>query len=125
MTKRKPANELKRTKKTAAKESKPKAETAVGTATAEAEVKPAATPETQSTETRTPPPEVEVIPSACPKCGSTKRTGYNAVKEREISGTTRDGRKYQRIQWKRTKCSDCGQNRVDVFYLNSKARKRK
>lgn len=78
-----------------------------------------AAPKPKRSAKRSPTPEVEVIPSACPKCGSTNHAGYNSTKERDIAGTLRDGRTYRRIVWKRTKCLDCDQNRVDVYYLNT------
>lgn len=52
----------------------------------------------------------------CPKCHSVKRERYHRVRSREISGTTRDGRRYTRVTWRRTKCRSCGQCRVDVEY---------
>jgi Zn finger protein HypA/HybF involved in hydrogenase expression len=52
----------------------------------------------------------------CPKCLSIKRERYHRVKTREISGTTKDGRSYTRVTWRRTKCQSCGQNRVDIEY---------
>lgn len=55
----------------------------------------------------------------CPKCLSIKRERYHRVRSREISGTTRDGRPYDRITWRRTRCKSCGQNRIDVEHTMS------
>lgn len=62
-------------------------------------------------------PKVEKIVDAktrCPKCLSLKRDRYHRVKTREISGVTRDGRQYDRVTWRRTRCRTCGQARVDI-----------
>lgn len=56
----------------------------------------------------------------CPKCGSTERTNYNGTKEREIHGTLRDGTSYTHIVWKRCRCKQCGQSRVEIFHENRK-----
>lgn len=63
-------------------------------------------------------PEVNVAPSACPSCGSTEREGYAGTKARKLSGELPDGRRYQTVIWKPTKCRGCGQNRVDVYHLD-------
>ncbi len=48
---------------------------------------------------------VMVQPSLCPKCGSARREKYNDRTERVIDG--------ERIFWRRTRCLDCGQARID------------
>lgn len=99
------AKELKATKKTADGTAQ-KPATTVAAAPAKAKVK------------REPRPEVVVAPSACPNCGSTERDGYAGTKARKLSGVLDDGRKYQTVVWKPTKCRGCGQNRTDVYHLD-------
>jgi len=41
----------------------------------------------------------------CPKCKSVRRTSYHNIVTRNIGGKI--------IQWKRTACQDCGQQRID------------
>ncbi len=57
-----------------------------------------------------------VRPGRC-LCGSTRRTGYTSIVTRELNGAI-DGHPYTHIVWKRTRCSDCGQTRVDLFHEN-------
>ncbi len=57
-----------------------------------------------------------VIPSACPCCHSTKRKKYNGVVREMIHEGELNGVKYNRIQWKRTECLDCGQHRTDRIH---------
>jgi len=51
------------------------------------------------------------LPPACPACNSTNREAYKdgIVDERNIAGDI-DGRPYNRVVWRRTRCIDCGQN---------------
>lgn len=51
--------------------------------------------------------EATVTPSTCPKCGSPAREKYLTSTTQEYLG--------ERIIRKRTKCSDCGQVRIDRF----------
>lgn len=45
--------------------------------------------------------------SVCKGCGSQDRTAYNGCTEMTHAGVT--------TTWKRTKCTSCGQSRVDIF----------
>lgn len=51
--------------------------------------------------------EATVTPSTCLRCGSIAREKYFAITTQEYLG--------DRIIRKRTKCSDCGQIRIDRF----------
>jgi len=64
-------------------------------------------------EARTPPPVNPVEPSRCLGCGSTERTPYHHTVTHDHPGETADGRKYQRVLWRRTECTQCGQTRID------------
>ncbi len=72
-------------------------------------------------------PVVDAAVTACPKCGSTERTGYNnkTEVERAIAGTTRDGRPFTHVVWRRTKCKECNQHRVDRCHENRGVRTRR
>jgi len=59
---------------------------------------------------------VEVLESCCPKCGSQKRAAYFNRREQELVGTTRDGRLFKKVIWRRTKCLSCDQFRDDKTY---------
>jgi len=48
----------------------------------------------------------------CRKCGSTNRAPYHNTVTHSIRGSHAD-REYDTILYRRTKCSDCGQVRVD------------
>jgi hypothetical protein len=50
------------------------------------------------------------LPPACPSCGSTRREPYRdgVAHEQRQKGEV-DGRPYNRIVWRRTRCLDCGQ----------------
>lgn len=58
------------------------------------------------------------LPAACPTCGSTRREPYQTgpVYEHFCDGVI-DGRKYNRLVWRRTRCEDCGQNLTIREYL--------
>lgn len=60
-------------------------------------------------------PQVETEATRCPKCGSTKRTGYFGTVVNEYQGEF-NGRPFDRIVKRRTSCVDCGQHRVDWTY---------
>ena len=61
-------------------------------------------------------PTSEVVKSVCKSCGSTKREKYFGTPiEFDISGE-RNGRPYNKLIRKRTRCADCGQQRLDSFY---------
>lgn len=61
-------------------------------------------------------PIVEYQVSRCPNCGSTDRTSYADRRELAYSGTTPDGRQYDRIVWRSCKCEACGQARIDKTF---------
>lgn len=67
---------------------------------------------------------VAVLPSHCRQCGSTDREAYIGKPiVREITGTV-EGRPYNKITWRRTRCANCGQARVDqTFELTATAEK--
>jgi len=52
----------------------------------------------------------------CASCGSTDREAYHGISELDHNGIDPQGNPYNRVTWKRTKCSACGQNRVDQFF---------
>lgn len=54
---------------------------------------------------------VEVVPSRCPKCGSSRRTKYQNTYYRDFSG---QGLKFIGIKYHACKCLDCGQSRRDL-----------
>jgi len=70
--------------------------------------------------------KVEVVDTestSCPSCGSNKRAAYWGKIKRELSGTAPDGRIFEAITYRRTKCEQCGQHRVDrEFSFKSKSR---
>ena len=57
-------------------------------------------------------------PTRCAKCFSTNREAYGKTPHVTFyHGTSRiDGKPYTRIIRRRTRCSDCGQGRVDMSY---------
>lgn len=71
------------------------------------------------------PPVVDAKATACPTCGSTRRERYFHTVERAIAGVDRDGKPYTHVVWRRTRCTDCGQVRVDRSYENRPAAKRR
>ena len=50
-------------------------------------------------------PVVEIEKTKCPKCGSTDRDPYLHTTKRELCG--------QLVIWRKCRCSNCGQIRVD------------
>ena len=54
----------------------------------------------------------------CKGCGSTDREPYTGVREMNHEGVDDDGNAFNVITWKRTQCSNCGQNRVDQTFEN-------
>jgi hypothetical protein len=61
-------------------------------------------------------PTVTVQPaSQCPKCGSPRRGKYYAYRVSNIPGTI-DGQPFWRIVWRRCRCLECGQVRIDREY---------
>lgn len=58
----------------------------------------------------------------CPKCLSIRRTKYNRIVKRGITGIMADGTEYDHITWRRTACQSCGQHRIDMQHtLENKA----
>ena len=62
---------------------------------------------------KTKTPVVDAVKTRCPKCESTDRTEYSGTKTRDIAGRLPDGTEYQKIHWRRCRCGNCGQARVD------------
>jgi predicted Zn-ribbon and HTH transcriptional regulator len=56
---------------------------------------------------------VDVPPSRCARCESTKRTPYYELKRIEGQGHAPDGRPYTAVILRPTRCLDCGQHRYD------------
>tara|TARA_R100000808_G_C2086801_1_gene108669 strand:- start:65 stop:397 length:333 start_codon:yes stop_codon:yes gene_type:complete len=56
---------------------------------------------------------VDTEATSCPTCGSSNRAAYWGKMRRDLSGTTPDGRIFEAITYRRTRCGDCGQHRVD------------
>lgn len=61
---------------------------------------------------------VDVPSAACPKCKSTNRERYTSVRTMAIAGTLKDGTRYTHIVWRRTRCQNCGQRRIDRTHEN-------
>jgi hypothetical protein len=59
---------------------------------------------------------VQVSPSRCASCGSTRRAPYHRVTRQHFAGNTREGEPYNVIVRRHTRCLDCGQARVDRSY---------
>ncbi len=62
--------------------------------------------------------EVEVTPSRCKGCGSTKRKPYGNLIVQIAAGKTVDGKPFTHMVARPTVCSDCGQARRDISYEN-------
>lgn len=60
-------------------------------------------------------PQAEAVPSAC-RCGSTEREPYFNKREVPINGVTPEGRTYNVVVWRRTRCKACGQQRDDKSF---------
>lgn len=58
------------------------------------------------------------IPATCPACGSAQLAGSvgGSPKVRDIVGEIQ-GEKFERVVWKRRRCSDCGQHVMVRSYL--------
>jgi hypothetical protein len=59
------------------------------------------------------PPINSVEPSRCPSCDSTERGPYFGKTTQEVKGTDGNGKPYDRIVRRRTRCASCGQTRID------------
>ena len=64
--------------------------------------------------------EVDVIGSRCKRCGSSERAPYTSdpVRQRFSGIDPVTKRPYTQIVWRRTKCLNCGQHRIDKCYEN-------
>jgi hypothetical protein len=60
---------------------------------------------------------VTVDASRC-RCGSTARKRYYKTVDQHYSGITAAGKPYNKIIRRWTRCSDCGQARIDKTYEN-------
>ena len=65
----------------------------------------------------------EVVATQCNACSSSNREPYFGKIERGIAGVLSDGREYSHVVWRRTRCRDCGQARIDRSYENRKGKK--
>jgi len=61
-------------------------------------------------------------PSRCRRCLSTKRSEYRRPPEVHHLSGIRDGKPFNRIEYRLTKCLDCGQHRRDISYHYSPKR---
>lgn len=52
----------------------------------------------------------------CRACNSTERERYTNPRSVASCGIDPDGKPYNRITWRNTRCKNCGQVRVDKFY---------
>ena len=64
---------------------------------------------------QTVPDFVNVEPSRCKRCGSTRRSDYYGKTEQAFRGE-HNGRPFTHIVRRRTRCLDCGQLRIDRAY---------
>lgn len=55
----------------------------------------------------------EACPSRCPKCDSTARDEYFNKREVRYEGIAEDGKPFNTIVIRRTRCRNCGQIRDD------------
>lgn len=60
-------------------------------------------------------PQVPLIASRCPRCGSSDRTDYHGTEVIEKCGQFA-GEPYDRIVRRRTECRGCGCPRIDIFH---------
>ena len=68
---------------------------------------------------------IDVQTARCPKCQSTDRDWYGAVTIQEYEGADPQGRPFNRIIKRRTRCANCGQIRIERTYeLTSKSKKK-
>jgi hypothetical protein len=58
-------------------------------------------------------PTVRVEPSRCQICQSTEREDFNNVQVIECAGQDAAGNPFTHIVKRRTRCSNCGQCRID------------
>lgn len=58
-------------------------------------------------------PEAIARPTTCPACGSTNRAPYAGHKQELDYAGEFEGRPYNKVVWRRTRCLDCGQARLD------------
>jgi uncharacterized protein (UPF0212 family) len=59
---------------------------------------------------------VEVLPVACPKCGSTARGVYTGTNRHLFTSGVHDGVEYTSITLRRCRCAKCGQTRIEKTY---------
>jgi hypothetical protein len=59
---------------------------------------------------------VDIERTACPGCASTDRVAYYAVRRADINSRLPDGRVFNGVTWRRTRCKSCGQHRIDREY---------
>lgn len=74
---------------------------------------------------RTPKPKPDVVVTSvtrCQKCGSTDREPYAGTVTRPIAGLDAGGKPFTHVIWRRTRCTACGQARIDRHHENRSAR---
>ena len=65
-------------------------------------------------------PAVDVTPSRCPKCGSTRRSAYSGSPRIVTHAGVHEGKPFTHVVFRRTRCLDCGQCRVDREWVNER-----
>lgn len=61
--------------------------------------------------------EEQFPPTNCPVCRSQNRAAYNSVQRIDGEGITPRGSVYTAVELRPTKCTDCGQARMDRRYI--------
>jgi len=61
-------------------------------------------------------PTVFHVPSRCPRCQSTRRTGYTHVVSSPYDGIAPDNKPYTTLTLRRCRCGSCNFPRVDRVY---------
>lgn len=56
------------------------------------------------------------ILTRCKKCQSTERTKYEKPRTSQICGFDGDGKPYNQVTWRNTRCTNCGQARIDKAF---------
>jgi len=62
-------------------------------------------------------PIATAVPTRCPRCGSTNRDPYHNTRRLDTTGTLPCGSVYSAVIWRRTRCHDCGQTRIDKTWI--------
>ena len=62
--------------------------------------------------------QVDAMATCCRQCGSTEREPYFRTSAQEYAGLLATGQPYTHIVRRWTRCSACGQVRIDLFHEN-------